>query len=213
VKGTIVQVGLEDGRKHAGTKRLSSLRGVRRSSGAVARDVTFLAAIVTGFRCRLRTVPGDVADSVAVIALRSLSAVARQVASTSASVASLSSSTSPSSVASSTSAATAGLWAGAGDVSDLSTLVAFLTTASTAAASTSATARTPVLASASASAPSRSRGVVVGAVSRDMPCFAALVAGLRLGFLGAFPRTVASPAAIVACWIAPTRALGSEMAG
>lgn len=172
-----------------------------RSVRAVTRDVTLLLALVacsstgTGLRW---AVTAQVANLTTVVALLALGAVARHVAETAAGVASLLATTlltTVSATESTTVAAllavatlltteTTSLLAVAGDVADLSALVALL--------STSTAERTTGWAASSST---------LGALARQVTSLTALVAGLLLLRVLAFARQVALFTAVVAGWV------------
>jgi len=179
--------------------------GRRRSSGAVARDVTFGSARVARALLRLRAVPRDMTRAVAVVAFGSLDAVARQVAYTTARVASLCAASSAAAAAAKASTASAsaaastarrGVGASTGNVAGLSAAVALGTGKTAAATSASASARV----------------VGVGTVTRNVPLLAALVARLGLGLTGAVTRQMTLLTTIVASGTASLGTVGGLMA-
>lgn len=141
-----------------------------------------------------------------VVALRSLSAVARHVAESPAGVASLATTGSAAAVSTTETTAIAttllistctALTAVAGNVADFAALVAFLST-------THATSRT--------AGASIGRGSLL-AVAGQVTNLTAAEAWLLLGRCGALAAQMALTTAVVACWVALGGALAGEMGG
>lgn len=163
--------------------------------------MAWLLALVANAVLLAWAVAGQVTDLTTVVALLSLGAVTRHVAVPTAGVAGLATTTGTASVATTGAAVSptltvTSLGAVAGNVTDLTTLVTFGATAAAAAATTltrrsarsTATTRVGVV----------STSCLVGAISADVASLSTAVAGLLLGWSGAFTAQVSIETAVVA---------------
>lgn len=166
--------------------------------GAGSLDVTWLLALVAdALLCLAGAIPAEMSDLATVVALLTLSAVARHVTVTAAAVAGSSSTAAGAAKASSIAATVAAgttLRAVTSNVTNFATLVAFAATTATVAGTASKSARSTTCS-------------LVRAVTRDMACLATSVAGLFFRRLRAFSAHMACTAAVEASWGASLRAI------